>query len=359
SQFKRLLLSKFCITQLIILIFYVIVMLPYVIGVSINLGWSVFSVIFYYFPVISLYDVFFKKAPIFGPFFRDIGKIVKDRSLYYFIDQFLILIFGPTPLLGYYTHTIQIGIFLVIASLFLNFKKYYKYNKEQNNLINYSKFTFILIFLFWLLFIFSYYIEISIFQNIFNFLNLYQVRLFELFSGFWAILFVLTFNYVILSIKKKYYDAKYRKIPPKIVNKAFKACFVMSIITVSGFLYLANFGSIIHGKRYDNYRTEAVLYAGDYFNTNPLFEKKKIMLENLDNNHIYGLIVNSNLEKQYCNFPYDLEYSKFRKAFILFNCQFILFNVSNLRVTFRIKFFKDFEIIHANSKGMIFAKIME
>ncbi len=355
---KLLLTRNFFLTQLLTVLIFVILITPFIVGTSINIGRPIFEAYLFYFKEIEITQNSMIQIPLFGGYFREIGVWFLYESFYRYIHQFFSLIFTPKPLSDFYIYTIQIGIFLLIIGIFINFNKHYRFNEKQNTLIKFFKFTFILTIVIFGLFELIYLFEIPIFYDLIKgFFYFFRIRLFELFSGYWAIIFVLTFNYIIISFKKKYLKLKNNKTPSKKINELFNFSHIYLIFLTMGFFYFTNFGNIDFTRYFNHYQVEAISFIGNHFEENPLEDTKGILLEDLNSNSIYGLIVDVNLEKKYYKFTIDLNYSKFNNEFNILNCEFIALNISKLNEYFIANFSNNFDIIYEGTYGFIFATI--
>lgn len=354
-----ILIRNFVITQVSIILIFIILISPYVIGTSLNRGALVFGSYFSYISDFKKIQSQSINLSSLGPAFRVFGDWLLFGTFYYYINLFFGFIFANTQVLVFYKETIQIGLFLIVLGIFLNFNKYHKLNEKQNNLINFFKFTFILTFLMFIfseIFILKYYIPF-ISNAIDIFYEIYRLRLFELFSGFWAVIFVLTFNYITVVIKKKFLKTKSNQIPIKRISQLSKISLIFLIIFTSGFFYFTNFRKINYPINYNEDQLQGVLFIGNYFEENPLEDKKGILLEELISNAIYGLIVDVNLEKNYFNFTGDPSYSKFNNEFNLLNNEFVFLNISKLNDNFKSNFSTNFDTIYEGINGYIFSKV--
>ena len=335
-------------------------MSPFVIGTSINREALILENYFFYFSDLTITQNILLNMLTFGKIFRDFGEWLLFESIYYFINHFFTSVFSAVALLDFYKQTIQIGIILIFIGIFLNFKKFHDLNDKKNNLINFIKFTLILTFLLFEFFRFILFFGIPIYYNTIElFFTEYRLRFYELFSGCWAIIFVLTFDYFYLMIKNKYLKLKNTQIPSKRISKLSKISLISLITFTSGFFYLANFGNISHEVYVKKDPLQAVLFIGNYFEQNPLEERSGVLLEDFNSNYFYGLIVDEKLEKKYYNFTNTLNYTKFISDFYLLNCEFVFLNISIVNDNFKTNFSIDFETIHEWSEGYRFSKVKE
>ncbi|GAG59198.1 unnamed protein product, partial [marine sediment metagenome] len=104
-----------------------------------------------------------------------------------------------------YSLTLGLGIFVVVFGVFIKFSKHFDFNEKQNYLINFIRFTFIFLLVIITIIFFIGFIENVIIQEITIFYSKLGKRLFELFPGFWAIIFVLSVDYFFILIKKLYF----------------------------------------------------------------------------------------------------------------------------------------------------------
>ncbi len=348
--------TNFFINYLSIFIYFMIFMLPFLIGSYIRLGYSVIEAYFLIIPNLMIFNPNSLYFTIFGPIFRDIGVWIMRYSIYFYIHEFLQIFFSLLLLDNFYYYTIQIGLIFIIIGVFIKFNKHNKFDKESDYLLDFIKMTFVLSYLILVLFRLFYFIEIDIFQSLYKFKYYYGDRLFDLFGGYWAFIFVLSFNYILNVIEKK--CKKFRKfsISSLKLKTLFKNLKILLIIFTCSFTFLINFASIEHGNRFNNYQAQTMLFVGDYFYNNPLDVEKGILLENLTYNQIYSLIVDKNLEKNYYHFTSELNYSEFKEDFNQLNCEYVLFNKSNTNMEFIQNFTVDFDILYENIKGLFFAK---
>jgi len=358
---RLLLVRNFFLTQFLIVIVFAILISPYIIGTSLNRGVFALSSYFSYAskPISVLLSI---NTSSLGSVFKNIGEWLLFESFYSYVNQFFRFIFPRTHILSFYKETIQVGIFLIFFGLFLNFKKSYKLNNKQNTMVNFIKFTCILsLITFFFLQFFVYYFDIPFISNVANlFYSKLRLRLFELFAGFWAIIFVLTFRYIANVIKKKCLKLKGYQVPSKRISRFFKISLFSSIIFTSSFFYFVNFERIDYPVYFNDNQVQAVLYVGIYFDENPLEENKTILLEELetlDYNRIYGLIVDINLEKEYFNFTINTSYTEFNNELNLLNCEYVFFNISKLNESFKADFTLNFKNINEGPGGYIFSKV--
>ncbi len=347
------LFTRFLIIQFVLICYIFLLLLPYVIGYSINVGYPVLGTFINFFPSISVDKSYVINAPFFGPPLRDLGVWLRFFTFYYYIDQFLMLILGPIPLFYFYNETIQIGIFIIIYGLFLNFRKYIKLNFASINLYNFFKFTFVFTFLICTIYNIAFFIPIPFFQDVYAFLYIYYTRMFELFSGLWMIVLVLAINFFFLRFKQS--NNNLRNLKRKITVKNIQKIEVLVIILISSFFFISNFGRISHNNKFSNERVEIVLYAGDYFNDRNMDNGTGIVLENLTWNYVYDLIVNKDIDKKFYNFSSKSNYTDFYSRFENHSCRFTIFNVSLVNSSFIANFTKDFIIIYSNVPDLVFA----
>ena len=356
---RLLLLRNFFFTLFLIFIVFTVSISTYIIGTSLNREAFVFGSYFSYVSnPNSVQSLSFNMSSL-GSAFKNLGEWLIFESLYRYVDLFFRLIFARTHILSFYKETIQVGIFLIFFGIFLNFKKSYKLNDKQRTLVNFIKFTFILtLIIFYFCQFFVYYFNIPFISNVINlFYVKLRLRLFELFAGYWAIIFVLTFAFITNKIKKKYLKLKRYQAHSKRNSQLFKISFCSFIICTSSFFYFANFENIDYPTNFNDNQVQAVLFVGNYFNGNPLKDNTTILLEELEYNHIYGLIIDLNLEKKYYNFTIKTNYTEFNNEFNILNCEYVLLNISKLNESFKDNFILNFNNINEWTDGYIFSKV--
>ena len=205
--------------------------------------------------------------------------------------------------------TLNWGVIFLIIGLFYNIK--WK-NHQKNYLVEFIKFTFILTFLIFILDSFLFVIDNVTILSLASFINQYGKRNFELFSPIWAILFVLgvkiIFEYI-KQVKLKHLKNNEASNGNKITivrRKYEKACLIFLIVAgisiYSSHIYLQY--TILYTSHYeDDYLTEALLYMGEYFNSENLEDKTVLLPDNFDSKVIFRLIYHKDFEREY--FEYD------------------------------------------------------
>ncbi len=359
---RLLLLRNYIFSQLLIILVCVLLLSPFVIGTSLNRGSFILKSYLSY--ATNRKSLELSIISNLGDIFKNIGEWFIFESVYRFFDKFIYFIFDRTHIIGFYKETILVGFFIIFSGLFLNFKKSHKLNEKQNNSVNFIKYSLIFsLITFFLCQFFVYFFNIPFFSTpIEIFYEKYKLRFYEIFSGYWALIFVLAFNYIVIKIKKKYLKLKKYKIPSKRISRFFKISLYSSIIFTSSFFYIINFEKIKFPKYINDDQAEANLYIGDHFEKNPLKENTTILLENLGgnksvNNRVYGLIVDKNLNKKYYNFTNNLNYSHFYDDFNSLNSKFVFLNISKVNENFKSNFSLEFNTINEWNSGFIFLKV--
>lgn len=356
---RLLLLRNFFFAIFLIFIVFAVSISPYIIGTSLNRKAFILGSYFSYVSDPKSIQSLSLNMSSLGSAFKDLGEWLIFESLYRYVDLFIRFIFARTHILSFYKETILVGIFLIFFGLFLNFKKSYKLNEKQNTLVNFIKFTcFLTLIIFYFCQFFVYYFNIPFISNIINlFYTKLRLRLFELFAGYWAIIFVLTFTIITNKIKKKYLKLKRYQVHPKKNSRLFKISLCSLIIFTSSFFYFANFENIDYPTYFNDNQVQAVLYMGNYFNDNPLEDNTTILLEELEYTYVYGLIVDLNLEKEYYNFTINTNYTEFNNELNLLNCEYVFLNISKLNESFKADFTLNFNNINEWTDGYIFSKV--
>lgn len=346
--------------QISLICVYIGLISIFIIGTSINLGHLLIRAYLYYFPSLYRNTFCLTNLQLLGKLFRDIGVWLIEESPYHIINKFILSLIESFHLLDFYKQTFQIGIFLVIIGLFFNFSKYKEHAQSDLTLVKFFKFSFIYSFLVIGFFGLFYLIKVPVFQDLFNFMYLtYRYRFFEMFGGYWAILFVLSFNYILTFLKKKIRNPLYqfvtksRKINIKI---KFEKILLLLIILTSGFFYLVNFGAIELKYNYKDSHIESLLYVGEYFEQNPLEREKGVMLQKLDVNAIYDLLVDRNLQRNYYDLTLESSYLSFKYVFFFSRCYYTILNSTLMSQDFKDSFLRDFRIIYEGENGFIFAE---
>jgi hypothetical protein len=143
----------------------------------------------------------------------------------------------------------------------------------------------------------------------------------------------------------------------------------MSIIFLSGIYYTLKYPRTSEWTVYyfTDSQTDVVLFAGNYFNENPLYAENILLVENQGGKYIhflYALIQVENLEKIYYTFDYNssyyLNYTKyieFKGDIEFMNVSFVLFNVKFTDADFQTNLYSDFSILYRNEDDWIFAEL--
>lgn len=211
-------------------------------------------------------------------------------------------------------------------------------------------------------------------------MDVYLIRLIELFSGYWVVLFFFPFVFFIILVKrlmckiKSYKNVTNKRIIKKIIeNKSFKRIarefLVISIIILSGIYYTLNYPKTSYSTRYyfTDSQTDVVLFAGNYFNENPLNTDIIILVQNQSQQFIrviYALIEVENLNKLYytsdnnsTHFLNYNDYIEFKEYVELMNVSYVLFNVVFTDEDFQTNLYSDINLFYRNEGFWIFGKI--
>ncbi len=383
---------KFFVNMGSLFLIFIIMLFPWLIGASIYLDYPLYSPFQHYIAPSYLYNPLNGIIEI-GKFFFNLARNILYQSIYYEIDTYIMNDFFKairvSNLNHFYRHTMEVGIIFIVIGILLPFNRFFNFNEKQKNIIRFIKFTFVLsVFLY----IFRQIINLDalpFFTRIDSFLKVFLRRLFELFAGYWAIIFVLSFYYFIFLFKKIFFkfraSLKYSK--NRIRNKIFSINIVMrfltklnfitqilkklnikkreilsipiiiSVIIISGFFYTTNYGNIYYYNHFPNSHTDAVIFAGNYFNENPLEEETAILVKKIEGRFLYDLIVFDNLKIIYYKFYYGLNYTEFRSFYEPRNISYALFNIKYSFEEFKANLTIYFEILYRNEQDWIFAKL--
>jgi hypothetical protein len=113
-------------------------------------------------------------------------------------------------------------------------------------------------------------------------------------------------------------------IEKKSIKRITNAFLMMSIIFLSGIYYTLKYPRTSEWTVYyfTDSQTDVVLFAGNYFNENPLYAENILLVENQGGKYIhflYALIQVENLEKIYYTFDYNSSYYLNYTKYIEFN----------------------------------------
>ena len=124
-----------------------------------------------------------------------------------------------------------------------------------------------------------------------------------------------------------------------------------------------NYARTYYFNWFPNSQTDCVLYAGNYFNENPLEEEKVIIIQDVDQNFIYHLMYNKYLKLHRYNVYYNLTFSDFKTYYESINASYLLFNAgfSYVKYAYKNYFIRNltvyFDILYTNQKHWLFAKL--
>jgi len=238
-----------------------------------------------------------------------------------------------------------VGKYFLIIGIFIPANKFFQLNKKQRSLVRFIKFTFGLTALLYILNEIIYF-----FPNINAFMDDHLIRLIELFSGFWVILFVFPFVVIIILVRRSIRKIKLNKniankrgirkiIQKKSTTRIANAFLLMSVISLSGIYYTLNYPRTSEWTRYyfTDSQTDVFLFVGNYFNENPLYAEDILLVEKQDGVYIHflsALIQVENLEKIYYTFDGNsthylnsTDYIEFKGDIEFMNVSYGLFNV--------------------------------
>jgi len=316
--------------------------LPYIIGLSFYLDYLILETYIRY--LIPEFDI---------SLVRNFIKLLSEN--FFLINLSVSNTNYFSLLLKLYFQTIDYGLLIIIIAIFIPFNKVFKLNETQKNVLRLIKLSYIFtVFVFSLHYLFQF-INVGVIRTTNNFLTVYHIRLLEMFSGFWAILFSLVFKFIFYRSKPVVKMVGLENIVQKYNLKMIPIVF---IILLGGYFYIINFIRFNPTTNYSDPHTEAVQYVGNYFYINPIQENSTIILEDLGNNHIYDLIPKENLNEKFFNFTYNSTYKEFYyKTVLIPNLKFIFLNLDGLSQSFINSLSKNLTIIYKDNFNYLFAEI--
>ncbi len=356
-----------------IVILLIILILPNIIVSSIYMNWKLLDTYFFYFKIFEFTN--FPHSIILGnPYgllyiIGDIIEVLREwaetlsDTIFNFINYFPNIIFHFIQIsnLEYlYTKTLDFGIVIILIGSILKYKKVFKLTEEQNELIIFIKFSLLISIIFLIIPTLLYQIPSSTIKRISDFLNLFSLRLLEMFPTFWPILFVLAINYIIYVIKKVLKKVKKIKeiFNKEKVNRILKLVVIITMILTGLIFYISNFERTTYWNSNQNkQRVEGVLFMQDYFNRHPLNEETSILLEELENKAIYDILYDKYLVHEYYALEEDTaNYTNFKEAFNSKHCKYVFIRSEYFNETFKDNFEEVFNPLYENTK-YVFAKL--
>ena len=376
-KLKIINMGHFFLKLISIFSIFLVMMLPFIIYYSFYTGHHFLEDYFFYFKPLYLFDSLTGITKI-GEFFFNLAEYLLTKTVIQDIESLVSNVFFELINIGNIEHFYWIfgtGIIFIVIGIFIPVNKFFHLNKKQRYLVGFIKFTFVLTVLLYILNEIIYF-----YPSINAFMDLYLIRLIELFSGFWVILFIFPFVFIIILVKRSIYKIKLNKkiankrgikkiIEKKSIKRITNAFLMMSIIFLSGIYYTLNYPRTSEWTRYyfTDSQTDVVLFAGNYFNENPLYAENILLVENQGGEYIhflYALIQVENLEKIYYTFDhnssYYLNYTKyieFKGDIEFMNVSYVLFNVKFTDADFQTNLYYDFNILYRNEDDWIFAEL--
>lgn len=217
--------------------------------------------------------------------------------------------------------TLNWGVIFIILGLIYNTKGE---NPQKKYLIEFTKFSLLLSFITFIISSLFFVIDNSTILSFTSFIYQYGIRVFELFSPLWAILFVLGVSTIFNFLKKK--KTENSKGDKESQEKKYEKFYLVIILVLGASIYSSHLYfqyNIIYTSHYDDdYLTEALLFMGDYFNTEDL-EDKTVLFPDNDKNFIYSLIYHRDFEKEYLEFD-NTDYIELLNATLEENADYVL-----------------------------------
>ena len=217
--------------------------------------------------------------------------------------------------------TLNWGIIFLILGLLYKAKWE---NSQEKYLIEFTKFSLLLSFITFIVSSLFFVIDNSTILSFASFIYQYGVRVFELFSPLWSILFVLGVSTLFNFLKKK--KTKNSKEGNENQEKIHEKFYLVIILILGTSLYSSHLYfqyNVIYTSHYDDdYLTEALLFMGDYFNSEDL-EDKTVLLPDNDNKFIYRLIYHKDFEREYLEFD-NTDYTELLNATVEEDADYVL-----------------------------------
>ncbi len=253
-----------------------VMMLPYLIYYTFYTGLPFFESYFYYFKTLYLFDPLTGIVKI-GDFFFNLAENLLTKTVIQDIESLVSNVFFGLSEFGNLAHFYWIfgsGTIFIAIGILIPVNKFFHLNKKQRYIIGFIKFTFVLTVLLYLLNGIIYF-----FPGINAFMDVFLIRLIELFAGFWVILFVFPFVFIIIFVKRSINKIKLNRktankkgikkiLENKSIPRITNIFFMMSIIFLSGIYYTLNYPRTSQWTRFyfTHSQTDVVLFAGNYFN---------------------------------------------------------------------------------------------
>ncbi|MHA1147606.1 MAG: hypothetical protein ACTSR8_05125 [Promethearchaeota archaeon] len=347
-------------SDIFLLMSFIIIIIPYFLNVIVN-GYNFFN---YYFAYIDKEEYFSSVTKIncllklFLP--NNFVLVVKNPSqtnilynLYNFGISFLL------------TKTLNWGIIFLFIGLFYRTKKF---TTQKKYFVGFVNFTFILtcgaIIVASLLLITG---KGPIYALAYFVIH-YGGRIFELFSGLWAILVIYSVKRIIKYILSKTNNTiginKKKVSNPKKNDRKFsqqqKKAYSIMLLIIAGSLY-SNHLIVQYYFLYTNYYeddnlTESVIFIGDYFDRNGVKDTQILLPDNPTTNFIYKLIYYENIEKSIVEIK-DTSYSDLETLIINNSADYVLFNKLEAKGNCLDRINENMEVLYENSHYIFFKVI--
>jgi len=358
---KDILTFKFLLKKYTIVIFFAFLsIIPYILYVIIN-HYNFFN---YYLPYINYEEEKFaflvNLRNIFNFYNFFIISLMKssltENNLPYFIFRFGLDIIMRK--------TLNWGIIFLIFGLFY---KGYSEDIKIIFIIDFCRFTFLVA-----LFVYLINPFLLITENVYlliaaDFITQYGVRIFELFSPFWAILAVLGVRSIIIYIIKQKHkiDSKFSVLNKEIkefslnLKRDFKKIYFMILVILGSSLSI-NHIFVEYNYLYMNYYqdddlTESVLFIGDYIQKNNIKEINILLPEQSETNVIFQLIYFKEVNRNYIKYG-NTNYSEFYEIIEENKIDYVLFDKLAVSENYMENVSKTFKILYEND-GYMFLKI--
>ena len=331
--------------NLFIILVTLLTLIPYVLNFLLN-GFDFFTYYYYYIdPDRRLSEIILLINP---------AQITDFFSSYIASTNrnFGVLVFNALDFL--INKTLVVGIFfLFIGLFFLSKHKFpYKLSERKEEVLSFVRFSFLFTCIFFITNIFLLSSSVPFILSLGLFFEQYGIRLFELFSPYWVILFIVGLRILIDFLSQKISKIRNkRKKRKKHDQRNSEQIYIYGALIVGVFLFSFHLHihyNILYTNYYqDDYYTESILYVGTYLDEKGIDDASILFPKNNKTNVIYRIIYQKNIEK--IGFENkDISLGNFTNLITQEDPDFILIKTLNANESVIDYLKKNFDILYEN-----------
>lgn len=341
--------------NLIIISFFLLFSLFYFLNLFLQ-GISIINTILYYYNTYSVNVNNYSSSQNFQLYnlqLLNVQNVNITRAFFNFLEYLI---------KSFQNNNLKYLTFILFIAFFLNLKKKNKLSSFYIKIISFLLFSLLVTFITFVIVGFLYKFKISFIIPV-TFLVRFIPRLFELFQGFWAILFCLVIREFITFLNHKVSQYKEGKNQKSVNLKEYKVITFSILLGLGLYLYISHLDEHYTYFYYSYYNDkdldDVFLYSGDYFNRvygSKTNEINLMLFDNIAPKNMFSLIsiyrylvINSSIF-----YTYGTNFTTISEMIILNEINYSITPKFNITVSALLQIRGNYSVLYENNKYIFF-----